>query len=73
MYFSSTLVTLAAVVATATAQEGTTIQVTVGKGGLVYSPNNIRAEVGTNIEFSFFPKSTHVHCKNSAVLFIKTS
>jgi len=56
MYFSSTLVTLAAVVATATAQEGTTIQVTVGKGGLVYSPNNIRAEVGTNIEFSFFPK-----------------
>jgi len=57
MYFSSTLVTLAAVVATATAQEGTTIQVTVGKGGLVYSPNNIRAEVGTNIEFSFFPKN----------------
>ncbi|PVH74184.1 Cupredoxin [Cadophora sp. DSE1049] len=57
MYFSSTVVALAAVVATATAQEGTTIQVTVGKGGLVYSPNNIRAEVGTNIEFSFFPKN----------------
>ncbi|KAH9210749.1 Cupredoxin [Leptodontidium sp. 2 PMI_412] len=57
MYLSSTLVTLAAVVATATAQEGTTIQVTVGKGGLVYTPNDIKAEVGTNIEFSFFPKN----------------
>ncbi|KAG4431676.1 hypothetical protein IFR05_012842 [Cadophora sp. M221] len=57
MYFSSTLVTLAAVVATASAQEGTTIQVTVGKGGLVYTPNDIKAEVGTNIEFSFFPKN----------------
>ncbi|KAK0099503.1 hypothetical protein ONS95_000234 [Cadophora gregata] len=57
MYFSTSLITLAAVVATATAQQGTTIQVTVGKGGLVYSPNNIKAEVGTNIEFSFFPKN----------------
>ena len=56
MYFSPIVVTLASVVATATAQEGTTIQVTVGKGGLVYSPNDIIAEVGTNIEFSFFPK-----------------
>ncbi|KAH7419610.1 Cupredoxin [Cadophora sp. MPI-SDFR-AT-0126] len=57
MYFSTTLFAFAAAVSTAIAQEGTTIQVTVGKGGLVYSPNNIRAEVGTNIEFSFFPKN----------------
>ncbi|KAL2064434.1 hypothetical protein VTL71DRAFT_4928 [Oculimacula yallundae] len=55
MFSSSTLVTLAAVLATASAQAGTTIQVTVGKGGNIYTPNDIKAEIGTNIEFSFFP------------------
>lgn len=56
MYFSSTVGVLAAVAATASAQAGTTIKVTVGKGGLVYTPSDIIAEVGTNIEFDFYPK-----------------
>ncbi|XMA20847.1 hypothetical protein WAI453_013638 [Rhynchosporium graminicola] len=57
MFSSTTLVALAAVVATASAQAGTTIKVTVGKGGNIYTPNDIKVEIGTNIEFSFFPQN----------------
>jgi plastocyanin len=51
---------LAISAATVNAQTGQTIQVTVGADGkLAYSPNNIVAPVGTQIEFSFFPKACH--------------
>lgn len=72
MYLSSMffgLITFAA--ATVQAQAGTTIQVTVGADGkLQYSPNDITAAVGTNVEFSFFPKvcnSDHAHKQGTAV------
>jgi plastocyanin len=60
MHCSNALLGLLAIsAATVNAQTGQTIQVTVGTadGKLVYSPNNIVAPVGTQIEFSFFPKA----------------
>jgi len=57
MRYSSAIGVLAAAAATANAQTGNTIQVTVGQNGLTYSPNNITAAVGTAVEFSFFPKN----------------
>lgn len=61
----STSVVLGAVVAAVNAQApaavtatpGQTLKVTVGADGkLAYSPSNIIADVGTKIEFDFFPK-----------------
>jgi hypothetical protein len=52
MYFSTALVAAAsAAIATAA-----TISVEVGNGALTFSPNDIKANVGDSIEFSFFPK-----------------
>jgi hypothetical protein len=58
MHFSSALFGLAALAATSVnAQAGALIEVEVGPGGkLEYSPNNIIAPVGTQIQFSFNPK-----------------
>jgi plastocyanin len=54
MYFSTVL--LAAAFASL-AQAATTIPVQVGNGGaLTFVPNDIKANVGDSIEFSFFPK-----------------
>lgn len=66
MLFSNTIVGLVAVavagvsalgvaqpVVTATSSP---FKVSVGADGFTYTPNNIIAEVGTQIEFSFFPK-----------------
>ena len=33
------------------------IPVDVGKGGLIFSPNNITAEKGDSIQFTFYPQS----------------
>jgi len=67
MLFSNTIVGLVAVAvagvsATGVAQPAVTatsspFKVSVGADGLTYTPNNIIAEVGTKIEFSFFPKN----------------
>jgi plastocyanin len=37
------------------AQKGTTVKVDVGKDGFTFTPANIQAEAGTDIQFSFFP------------------
>ena len=37
------------------------LKVKVGESGLTYTPNNIIAEVGTQIEFEFFPKVRSSH------------
>jgi len=65
MLFSNTIVGLAAVavaVVEAAAPPAVTatsspFKVSVGKDGLTYTPSNIIAEVGTLIEFDFFPKN----------------
>lgn len=59
MQLTNTIFGLAAfAAATANAQAGTTVKVTVGANGVLqYSPNNLVAEVGTAIEFDFFPKN----------------
>jgi len=51
MHFSS-IIALAA----ASAVSATTIKVAVGQNGLTYTPNDITAAVGDEVEFSFFPK-----------------
>jgi hypothetical protein len=66
MLFSNTIVglvavSIAGVSALGVAQPAVTatsspFKVSVGADGLTYTPNNIIAEVGTQIEFSFFPK-----------------
>jgi plastocyanin len=57
MYFSTALVAAAsAAVATAA-----TISVEVGNGALTFVPNDIKANVGDSIEFSFFPKVHPFH------------
>lgn len=62
MHFSNTLFGVAAVAAAGvSAQAGTTIKVSVGENGkLAYSPNNIIAPPGTQIEFDYFPKNHSV-------------
>ncbi|KAG9237201.1 Cupredoxin [Amylocarpus encephaloides] len=45
------------VLALASAVSAATIKVTVGQGGLVYTPSEIKAAVGDEVEFSFFPKN----------------
>jgi plastocyanin len=45
------------VLSTSNSQAASTIKVSVGADGkLAYSPNNITASVGTQVEFSFNPK-----------------
>lgn len=69
MLFSNTIVGLIAVaisVVEATAPAAVTattspFKVTVGKDGLTYTPSNIIAPVGTQIEFDFFPKVNIPH------------
>ena len=62
MQFTNALLGLGAVaVATATSPPAVSatsspFKVKVGESGLTYSPSNIIAEVGTQIEFEFFPK-----------------
>lgn len=64
MFFSNTIVGLVAVAVAAvdaTAPPAVTatsspFKVKVGADGLTYTPSNIIAEVGTQIEFDFFPK-----------------
>jgi plastocyanin len=54
MYFSTAHLAAASA---ALAQAAITIPVQVGKGGaLTFVPNDIKANVGDSIEFSFFPK-----------------
>ena len=56
MHIAYGLVALAA--AEVSAQKGATVKVTVGaNGNLQYNPPNLKAEVGTQVEFSFFPKN----------------
>ena len=52
MYFSTALVAAASAAVVTAA----TISVEVGNGALKFSPNDIKANVGDSIEFSFFPK-----------------
>lgn len=54
MHFS-TLSFVSALAATASAVK--TIPVTVGLGGLIYNPSDIKADVGDSVEFSFYPKN----------------
>lgn len=58
MHLSNTLLGLVAVAAaTVQAQASTPIQVTVGADSkLQFNPSNIVAPVGTQVEFSFYPK-----------------
>jgi hypothetical protein len=75
MKLTNTLFGLAAI---GNSQAETTIQVAVGEGGILrYNPNNITAEVGTAIEFSFFPNvsnqiedlpTTLIHSQNHSVV-----
>ncbi|KAG0647551.1 putative GPI-anchored cupredoxin [Hyphodiscus hymeniophilus] len=62
MQLTNTLFGLSAIAAAAVnAQGGATIKVTVGKDGVLeYNPNSLVAEVGTAIEFDFFPKNHSV-------------
>lgn len=61
MRFSSAIALTAAV-----AVHAKTIQVAVGENGLSYSPNDIQADQGDIVEFSFFPKvSSPTHLTNS--------
>ena len=39
---------------------GKTIDVTVGNGGLVFSPSIVTADVGDKVDFHFFPKNHSV-------------
>jgi plastocyanin len=59
MQLTNSLFGLAAIAAaTVNAQVGATVKVTVGADGVLqYNPNNLVAEVGTAIEFEFFPKN----------------
>lgn len=57
MHFSTTLAFVAAAATSVSAQAGTTIKVAVGETGLTYSPSDIKAPVGTAVEFSFYPKN----------------
>ncbi|KAH8769745.1 Cupredoxin [Hyaloscypha finlandica] len=58
MYFSTVLLAAASA---SLAQAATTIPVQVGNGGaLTFVPNDIKANVGDSIEFSFFPKNHSV-------------
>lgn len=58
MYFSTAHLAAASA---ALAQAAITIPVQVGKGGaLTFVPNDIKANVGDSIEFSFFPKNHSV-------------
>jgi plastocyanin len=55
MRFTSSILAIAAVVAGAAAQ--TTHQVTVGQGGLVFTPNNFTAAVNDLVTFVFYAKN----------------
>ncbi|KAH8784536.1 Cupredoxin [Hyaloscypha sp. PMI_1271] len=58
MYFSTVLLAAASA---SLAQAATTIPVQVGNSGaLTFVPNDIKANVGDSIEFSFFPKNHSV-------------
>jgi plastocyanin len=52
MHFSTTLL----IASSAVLAQAATISVAVGNGSLTFSPNDIKANVGDTIEFSFFPK-----------------
>jgi plastocyanin len=61
MQITNTLLRLAAIAAIVEAQAGSVVKVTVGADGLLlYSPSNIGAEVGTVVEFEFFPNNHSV-------------
>lgn len=58
MQLTNTLFGLVAAATVVYAQVGAPIRVTVGADGVLqYNPNNIVAEVGTEVEFDFFPKN----------------
>lgn len=59
MQLTNTVLGLATLAATSvSAQKGSTIKVTVGEGGVLkYNPPSLEAQVGTEIEFDFFPKN----------------
>lgn len=58
MRYSTAFAGLAALAASVVnAQDGWTIQVQVGADGLSYTPNDIKAAVGTKVEFIFNPKN----------------
>ncbi|PMD40243.1 Cupredoxin [Hyaloscypha variabilis F] len=56
MHFSTAL----AAAASAALAQAVTIPVTVGNGALKFVPNDITANIGDQIEFSFFPKNHSV-------------
>jgi len=70
MQFTNTVLGLAAVAVTSAAAPApvtatsSPFQVKVGADGLTYTPSNIIAEVGTQIEFNFFPKNHTVTQSN---------
>jgi plastocyanin len=58
MQLTNTLFGLVAAATAVYTQVGATIKVTVGADGVLqYNPNNLVAEVGTEVEFDFFPKN----------------
>jgi len=58
MHFSALVGAFALSAAGVSAQVGTTVKVTVGADGkLGFNPKNITAAVGTQVEFSFYPKN----------------
>jgi len=56
MRFTLTSAALAAIAA-ATSASAINTQVTVGNGGLVFTPNSVNASVGDTIEFLYYPKN----------------
>jgi plastocyanin len=52
MHFSTAFV----VAASAALVQAATIEVQVGNGALTFIPNDIKANIGDVVEFSFFPK-----------------
>jgi plastocyanin len=57
MHFSSQLIALASIAASASAVSH---QVAVGESGLVYTPNTTIAAVGDKVVFSFYPRAHNV-------------
>jgi hypothetical protein len=75
MQFSTALVGLVAAASTAYAQAGEIVQVTVGAGDkLQFVPNDIIAQPGTQVQFSFFPKvNTSIMSQKMPLMFTRTT
>ena len=54
--YLSTIISSSFALLASTAHAATVYKVNVGANGLKFEPNNFTAEVGSFVEFTFFPK-----------------